>query len=136
MRGRFETRHHNYIDTTAGMVSGTAKRRVGFYLFFQAEVGIRDDLVTGVQTCALPILACNDQCIAAFQFHSPIALFCSATSSPMPLRARRSISPNCSSLNGAPSAVPWISTNPPRSEERRVGKERVGWIWRLCEKEK
>src|SRR5947208_10434222 len=27
--------------------------RVGF--FFQAEDGIRDDLVTGVQTCALPI---------------------------------------------------------------------------------
>src|SRR5258708_22304120 len=25
------------------------------YLFFQAEDGIRDDLVTGVQTCALPI---------------------------------------------------------------------------------
>src|SRR5258708_5506237 len=31
---------------------------VGFFLFFffQAEDGIRDDLVTGVQTCALPIL--------------------------------------------------------------------------------
>src|SRR5258708_9656211 len=27
-----------------------------FDLFFQAEDGIRDDLVTGVQTCALPIL--------------------------------------------------------------------------------
>src|SRR5438552_14945849 len=27
----------------------------GFF-FFQAEDGIRDDLVTGVQTCALPIL--------------------------------------------------------------------------------
>src|SRR5258708_12927879 len=27
---------------------------VGFF-FFQAEDGIRDDLVTGVQTCALPI---------------------------------------------------------------------------------
>src|SRR5258708_3026751 len=26
-----------------------------FYFFFQAEDGIRDDLVTGVQTCALPI---------------------------------------------------------------------------------
>src|SRR5258708_31442832 len=26
--------------------------------FFQAEDGIRDDLVTGVQTCALPISAC------------------------------------------------------------------------------
>jgi len=25
------------------------------FFFFQAEDGIRDDLVTGVQTCALPI---------------------------------------------------------------------------------
>src|SRR5438105_5834011 len=32
---------------------------IGFlagYFFFQAEDGIRDPLVTGVQTCALPIL--------------------------------------------------------------------------------
>src|SRR5258708_20809541 len=28
---------------------------VGVFFFFQAEDGIRDDLVTGVQTCALPI---------------------------------------------------------------------------------
>mgnify|MGYP006982502206 CR=1 FL=1 len=28
-----------------------------WYFFFQAEDGIRDRLVTGVQTCALPILA-------------------------------------------------------------------------------
>src|SRR5258708_14497641 len=27
--------------------------------FFQAEDGIRDDLVTGVQTCALPILTAS-----------------------------------------------------------------------------
>src|SRR5215216_7807102 len=27
-----------------------------FFFFFQAEDGIRDDLVTGVQTCALPIV--------------------------------------------------------------------------------
>src|SRR5258708_24446883 len=27
----------------------------GVFFFFQAEDGIRDDLVTGVQTCALPI---------------------------------------------------------------------------------
>ena len=27
-----------------------------WFFFFQAEDGIRDDLVTGVQTCALPIL--------------------------------------------------------------------------------
>src|SRR5258708_12400136 len=28
---------------------------MSFIFFFQAEDGIRDDLVTGVQTCALPI---------------------------------------------------------------------------------
>src|SRR5205823_12206646 len=28
-----------------------------FFFFFQAEDGIRDKLVTGVQTCALPIFA-------------------------------------------------------------------------------
>src|ERR1022692_5161392 len=30
-----------------------------FFFFFQAEDGIRDYKVTGVQTCALPILAAN-----------------------------------------------------------------------------
>src|SRR5207244_5637801 len=30
-------------------------RSVVSFFFFQAEDGIRDDLVTGVQTCALPI---------------------------------------------------------------------------------
>src|SRR5207244_10470814 len=33
-----------------------------FFFFFQAEDGIRDDLVTGVQTCALPI--CIGQALA------------------------------------------------------------------------
>ena len=31
------------------------KKRNVIFFFFQAEDGIRDDLVTGVQTCALPI---------------------------------------------------------------------------------
>src|SRR5258708_39346655 len=31
-----------------------------FFFFFQAEDGIRDDLVTGVQTCALPIYLVNE----------------------------------------------------------------------------
>src|SRR5229473_6446739 len=33
-----------------------------FFFFFQAEDGIRDKLVTGVQTCALPIsvVRCHD----------------------------------------------------------------------------
>src|SRR5438552_10142266 len=34
---------------------GAAAVCLDFLFFFQAEDGIRDDLVTGVQTCALPI---------------------------------------------------------------------------------
>src|SRR5215216_3874779 len=36
---------------------------MGFF-FFQAEDGIRDDLVTGVQTCALPISQADEQAAA------------------------------------------------------------------------
>src|SRR5438552_19079439 len=31
------------------------------FFFFQAEDGIRDDLVTGVQTCALPIVSISSR---------------------------------------------------------------------------
>ena len=34
----------------------TREKCLILFFFFQAEDGIRDDLVTGVQTCALPIL--------------------------------------------------------------------------------
>ena len=34
-----------------------------FFFFFQAEDGIRDWSVTGVQTCALPILDKHDHAI-------------------------------------------------------------------------
>src|SRR5947207_11980870 len=43
-----------------------------FFFFFQAEDGIRDHCVTGVQTCALPIcdrhgiLLCADEVITGF----------------------------------------------------------------------
>ena len=37
------------------------------FFFFQAEDGIRDDLVTGVQTCALPIFTWS----SAAAMHSP-----------------------------------------------------------------
>src|SRR5258708_5193303 len=45
-------------STFIGVVSACRVRvpgRPGSIFFFQAEDGIRDDLVTGVQTCALPI---------------------------------------------------------------------------------
>src|SRR5207237_4311057 len=36
-----------------------------FFFFFQAEDGIRDSSVTGVQTCALPISKGRDRVLAA-----------------------------------------------------------------------
>src|SRR5258708_27765773 len=41
-----------YVLAIATMISSSVFR---IFFFFQAEDGIRDDLVTGVQTCALPI---------------------------------------------------------------------------------
>src|SRR2546425_2582332 len=37
------------------MIQGLAPSSLVVFFFFQAEDGIRDKLVTGVQTCALPI---------------------------------------------------------------------------------
>src|SRR5690606_27080185 len=42
-----------------------------FFFFFQAEDGIRDFHVTGVQTCALPILAALSRRNAAWPASSP-----------------------------------------------------------------
>src|SRR5205823_8141288 len=38
---------------------------INFFFFFQAEDGIRDKLVTGVQTCALPISESFDSLFSA-----------------------------------------------------------------------
>src|SRR5947208_28631 len=44
------------VTNTASVTSSTLDPNPGNnFFFFQAEDGIRDDLVTGVQTCALPI---------------------------------------------------------------------------------
>src|SRR5258708_22828292 len=86
---------------------------VTFFFFFQAEDGIRDDLVTGVQTCALPILE-----IKALD-HSPA-------------EETSAIKPSVNSVAGKtagpgesfplPGSVQ-DSAGKDRSEERRVGKE-------------
>src|SRR5690606_4337579 len=46
--------------------------RLWYYFFFQAEDGIRDFHVTGVQTCALPIFTKND--LSASFENTPIEL--------------------------------------------------------------
>src|SRR2546429_8850413 len=44
-----------------------------FFFFFQAEDGIRDVAVTGVQTCALPIFSSSGWCRA---FETVSAMMC------------------------------------------------------------
>src|SRR5438876_7588590 len=74
---------------------------VFFFFFFQAEDGIRDGRVTGVQTCALPISLRNDNYFSEMNHVRT---------------ERRPVQPR-----------EWVDyrsrATPERSEERRVGKE-------------
>ena len=49
-----------------------------FYFFFQAEDGIRDWSVTGVQTCALPISFCEPRRLQNVTMHYPLMVFLKA----------------------------------------------------------
>src|SRR5258708_27573574 len=75
------------------------------FFFFQAEDGIRDDLVTGVQTCALPI--------------SGLLLLVSFGQAPPAEPKKKETSMPTAEKSGAKKDVAVIK----RSEERRVGKE-------------
>src|SRR5438105_13115964 len=87
--------------------------------FFQAEDGIRDPLVTGVQTCALPISAC---CVAGLRVAVQHAVRIDA-GEPERYEARTRL--ESEPVRGA------------RSEERRVGKEcRFRWAPRHDQKER
>src|SRR5438094_9319530 len=79
-----------------------------FFFFFQAEDGIRDRTVTGVQTCALPIST----------FPSWSSRRCCSPCLSLRSSFRRATSSLCAGR--APNGC--------RSEERRVGKEcRLRW---------
>src|SRR2546426_9327723 len=76
------------------------------FFFFQAEDGIRDYKVTGVQTCALPIFL--EKIARAF-----VALKHELPKLPMVIIPQRVLGKN----------HPLDFTDDVRSEERRVGKE-------------
>src|SRR2546422_6445375 len=83
-----------------------------FFFFFQAEDGIRDVAVTGVQTCALPI------------YHAEV----SRRSAGRPRRGEQDPEdrhdPLGSALRGSVgAAADRLGPGLRRSEERRVGKE-------------
>src|SRR5437879_13519781 len=73
-----------------------------FFFFFQAEDGIRDTSVTGVQTCALPIFSYDAT------YNQPRYLTWLSLRGPI--------------MSAQTTTSPYISANM-RSEERRVGKE-------------
>src|SRR5204862_5510980 len=91
---------------------------------FRAEDGIRDLYVTGVQTCALPILA-TPRVMAAvcFQAGSETAAISRGVATELgPLL----------NTQGKPEVGPFVS----RSEERRVGKECRSQRWEDRQKQK
>src|SRR5688500_20406521 len=91
------------------------------YFFFQAEDGIRDYKVTGVQTCALPISSPRKNTISAVPPGSSTIGTCRAAqaSRPAPVRLE----------SGGASSASAAGLSRVRSEERRVGKEgRYRWM--------
>src|SRR5258707_11860303 len=85
------------------------------FFFFQAEDGIRDIGVTGVQTCALPIFprGRSDRATSSVPEALP-ALMRATVSAPRPA-AENPVSARTAPKRG------WFGRK--RSEERRVGKE-------------
>src|SRR2546422_7099645 len=78
------------------------------FFFFQAEDGIRDVAVTGVQTCALPILVDGTFIAGTDDFYQRISRV---------FEAARNNSPAVIFIDDADAIFE------DRSEERRVGKE-------------
>src|SRR5207244_5924200 len=83
--------------------------------FFQAEDGIRDDLVTGVQTCALPIYVA-DRAVPARTARSATSKLKAFYFLPLLRLSGNTVSP-------LSSGAIFASSSSIRSEERRVGKE-------------
>src|SRR5256884_726524 len=86
-----------------------------FFFFFQAEDGIRDVAVTGVQTCALPISFKARGMASSIGSHK---LYKKLTRC---LRFRIETDGECLQRRGKVAGLP--ARRATRSEERRVGKE-------------
>src|SRR2546425_8300000 len=85
-----------------------------FFFFFQAEDGIRDKLVTGVQTCALPISATSASSASSWDQNRQSMESASQSRDWGNSQSARSESFSQRSAGGVGEQ---------RSEERRVGKE-------------
>src|SRR2546422_6407913 len=98
-------------------VPSFVSRSLARFFFFQAEDGIRDVAVTGVQTCALPI--CFIPKTKPFLSKGKISLAHAAKSSRLPWIEQQNTVEHHD--EGAQRIA--VGGNQHRSEERRVGKE-------------
>src|SRR5205823_11916482 len=90
--------------------------------FFQAEDGIRDKLVTGVQTCALPISPRQSRPPARRRDQSSSAMLIPANLPPRRV-AKPPLSESGISMAKIKVKTPVVEIDgDERSEERRVGK--------------
>src|SRR5207302_4454322 len=92
--------------------------------FFQAEDGIRDFHVTGVQTCALPILLVSE---LSGQRNIVAKLQEQGIDIPLSREETRALLAKVKLLESR--GFPYDGAEA-RSEERRVGKEWRRWWWR------
>src|SRR5205823_9643248 len=90
-----------------------------FFFFFQAEDGIRDKLVTGVQTCALPISTSTSAAKTSAESNAVLLRSSARMSLAAMARAKRIASGTGEPLVARQEGL----QRPRRSEERRVGKE-------------
>src|SRR5690606_40978241 len=99
-----------------------------FFFFFQAEDGIRDFHVTGVQTCALPIWLLKPENVGynisyVDHVYMPVAIgpknnpYIGYSGSTQPLANFRN------------ELAAFVADGSVRSEERRVGKEGTSRWW-------
>src|SRR5947207_9344025 len=92
--------------------------------FFQAEDGIRDHCVTGVLTCALPILsttdALNRQTTYTYDALGNVTSITRLAGTPNAVTSRFAYEPAFNQLTAISDPLGHTTT---RSEERRVGKE-------------
>src|SRR5205807_7660230 len=97
--------------------------------FFQAEDGIRDYKVTGVQTCALPIVKEAGATVDVVSPESGEIKGWEMKDWGHPVKVDRKLA-DVSADNYDAIVLPGGQINPDRSEERRVGQECRCWGWR------
>src|SRR5206468_9720124 len=102
---------------------------------FQAEDGIRDLIVTGVQTCALPISIIEKNELFALQRAGTIEALCGGNIATESINATHVVrmAQALEKHYGIPkSALDFYYVHAHRSEERRVGKECGSLVWVDC----